>query len=151
MKFWYFWRIFFFKYFFRQDEIILWGKKRSALFQTNQIIGKSQLFSARSYVYLHGYTQICNRAATMCPPPGPNRVKWKNSKRNANKYTFKKRKHWINAGYCWYCWLWIRVLVIPKKLTWALGLASNQANAMEWSLNIRTRKERREKRRSHQW
>ena len=37
------------------------------------IIGKSQVFSARSYVYLHSYTQIRERGA-QCAPPGPNRV-----------------------------------------------------------------------------
>ena len=39
------------------------------------IIGKSQVFSARSYMYLHRHTQMCDRVGTMCPPPGPHRVK----------------------------------------------------------------------------
>ena len=36
--------------------MILWGKKRTAL-----IIGKTQVFSTRSYVYLPSYTQIGDR------------------------------------------------------------------------------------------
>ena len=38
------------------------------------IIGKSQVFSARSYVYFHGYRQIRDKGGTMCPPLGFNRV-----------------------------------------------------------------------------
>ena len=36
--------------------MIIWSKKRNALFQTH--IGKSKVFSTNSYVYLYGYTQI---------------------------------------------------------------------------------------------
>ena len=32
------------------------------------IIGKSQVLSTRSYVYLPGYTQTRDRASTMSPP-----------------------------------------------------------------------------------
>ena len=46
---------------------------KSVLPFSKLIIGKSQVFSARSYVYLHGYTQIRDSGGTM-PPPGPNRV-----------------------------------------------------------------------------
>ena len=36
-------------------DITFWGKKHTAL--SKLIIGKSQVFSTRSYVYMPGYTQ----------------------------------------------------------------------------------------------
>ena len=51
----------------RWNEITSWGKKRSILLFSKLIIRKSQVFSTRSYVYLHSYTQ-----------PGLNRAnRWK--------------------------------------------------------------------------
>ena len=44
-----------------------------APFQTHN--WEKSIFSARSYVYLHRYTQIRDRGGTMCPP-GLNRVKY---------------------------------------------------------------------------
>ena len=41
---------------FRWNEMVSWGK--NILPFSKIIIGKSQVFSARSYVYLHGNTQI---------------------------------------------------------------------------------------------
>ena len=73
MIFWYFWRTLFFS---RWNVIIWWGKKKkhTALFHS-LINGKSQVFSACSYVYLHSYTQICDKGGPMCPPlAGLNRV-----------------------------------------------------------------------------
>ena len=43
-------------------------------------MGKSQVFSAHSYVYSHGYTQIRDRGGHNVPPAGVNRV---NSRENA--------------------------------------------------------------------
>ena len=48
----------------------LFYRKKSVLPFSKLIIGKSQFFSARSYVYLHCYTQERDRGGTMCPLPG---------------------------------------------------------------------------------
>ena len=53
---------------------------KSVLPFSKLIIGKSQVFSACSYVYLHGYTQIRGggeegRGLNVPPHPGLNRVK----------------------------------------------------------------------------
>ena len=50
---------------------------KSVLPFSKLIIGKSQVFSAYSHVYLSGYTQICDGGGgTMRRPPRPHRVKW---------------------------------------------------------------------------
>ena len=56
-------------------ETRLFSGIKSILPFSKLIIEKSQVFSTRSYAYLHRYTQIRNRGGTMCPPPGGNRVK----------------------------------------------------------------------------
>ena len=58
------------------DEFYFFAKPRqfhgvkSVLPFSKLIIGKSQVFSTRSYVYLPGYTQICDRGDTLWPPSG---------------------------------------------------------------------------------
>ena len=52
--------------FVRQNEI--WYGVKSIMPFSKLTIGKSQAFSARSYVYFHGYTQIRDRGGTMCLP-----------------------------------------------------------------------------------
>ena len=64
------------------DELYFFGKTRwlygvkSVLPFSKLIIGKNQVFSTRWYVYLLGYTQICDRGRHNVPPVGVNRVKW---------------------------------------------------------------------------
>ena len=53
--------------FFGQEA--LWGKKRTALFQTHNCQVFFQFFSTHSYVSLPGYTQIRDRGAQCAPPP----------------------------------------------------------------------------------
>ena len=53
--------------FFCSNEIMGYGVK-SVLPFSKFIIGKSRVFSACSYVDLHGYSQIRNRG-TQCAPP----------------------------------------------------------------------------------
>ena len=58
--------VFLMNFFFRQNEITLWGKKRIALFQTH--IWEQSSFSTRSCVYLPGYTQIRDGGAQYASP-----------------------------------------------------------------------------------
>ena len=64
MKFRCFWRT----WFLWQNEIVLLGKKRTALFQTYN--WEKSSFSTRSYMYLQRYVQIHGRGAHICPPLG---------------------------------------------------------------------------------